>query len=57
MRKLHEFKCPKCGHEFEDLVDQEEGDPRPECPKCGTKAERIPIAKPTHKRHSSWRVG
>lgn len=29
---LHDFKCPACGHRFEELVKVGE---TPPCPKCG----------------------
>jgi putative FmdB family regulatory protein len=36
----YEYKCPKCGHEFEKLQKMSDN-ARPKCPKCGTKAERV----------------
>ncbi len=30
---IYEYVCEKCGHEFEELVFQE--DEKPSCPKCG----------------------
>ena len=35
---LYEYRCPNCGHAFEKL--QKVTAPHPECPSCGTQAER-----------------
>jgi putative FmdB family regulatory protein len=32
---IYEFKCSKCGEEFEDLVPM--SDPRTTCPSCGAR--------------------
>ncbi|MCK4390869.1 MAG: zinc ribbon domain-containing protein [Desulfobacterales bacterium] len=38
---LYEFRCPKCGHEFEQIVFLSDKGPM-KCPKCGAaKAERL----------------
>ncbi|MEE9566567.1 MAG: zinc ribbon domain-containing protein, partial [Desulfobacteria bacterium] len=38
---LYEFSCPKCGHEFEQIVFASDKKPI-ECPKCGaSKPERL----------------
>ena len=36
----YEYKCPKCGHEFEK-IQKISDDTRAKCPKCGTKAVRV----------------
>jgi putative FmdB family regulatory protein len=36
----YEYKCPKCGHEFEK-IQKISDDTRPKCPKCGTRAVRV----------------
>jgi putative FmdB family regulatory protein len=49
---IREFECEECGHEFEDLVGNDE--PPPPCPECkSTKTKRV-AAKPAHGKHSSW---
>lgn len=36
---IYEYKCPKCGEEFEEIVF---GDDTPACPKCGeAKTEKL----------------
>lgn len=36
---IYEYKCPKCGKDFEELVF---GDETPACPECGAgNAERL----------------
>jgi len=39
---IFEYRCKKCGHEFEDLVSVAERDEPRVCPACGaTGAERL----------------
>ncbi len=33
---LFEFKCKKCGNQFEELVFSSSGDEEIKCPKCGS---------------------
>lgn len=35
---LYEYKCPSCGHEWEDL--RRMSDENPKCPKCGEPSEK-----------------
>lgn len=36
---MHDYKCTKCGHEFEELVS---GDELPPCPECkSTEVEKL----------------
>jgi putative FmdB family regulatory protein len=37
---LYEYKCKKCGHEFEELVSFAEAD-KVKCNLCGGKTERL----------------
>ena len=34
---LYEYKCPKCGHEFERLLRVSQRDDKQACPKCDSK--------------------
>ncbi len=36
---MHDYRCTKCGHEFEDLIALGEADPV--CPTCGSPTERV----------------
>ena len=36
---LHEYACPSCGGQFEELVRSADAD-KVACPKCGKKAQR-----------------
>jgi len=54
------FKCTKCGHEFEEVV--EKGEKEVECEECGEKAVLLnDFSKQVHTdgmkyRHGSWNV-
>ncbi|HDS30379.1 MAG TPA: zinc ribbon domain-containing protein [Firmicutes bacterium] len=50
---IYEFKCPKCGTEFEDLVANR-GDSAP-CPSCGCKKveRRISVPAPHQSKGSA----
>jgi len=37
---LYEYKCTKCGHEFEELVSFSGAD-KVKCEKCGKQTERL----------------
>lgn len=37
---LYEYKCTKCGHEFEELVSFANAD-KVKCEECGGKTERL----------------
>lgn len=52
---LLQFYCKRCDLYFEDLVEREK---TPECPECKKKDRvvRSAVEKPTHAKHSSWRV-
>lgn len=50
---LKEWKCPQCGHEFEEL---QKNDEKIQCPKCGTDAEAVEIALSSYGKNSSWPV-
>ena len=50
---LREWKCSKCGHEFEEL--QKNGE-KIHCPKCGANAEQVKISLSAHGKNSSWPV-
>jgi len=40
---LYEYRCPRCGHTFEQLVPANRADGGTVCPACGhTEAERLP---------------
>lgn len=32
---IYEFKCNKCGNEFEKLMFRSDGEEKPSCPSCG----------------------
>ncbi len=39
---LYEYRCEKCGHQFEELVSLKEGSRNRQCPKCsGRSAHKI----------------
>jgi putative FmdB family regulatory protein len=39
---IHEYKCKKCGHRFEELILGSAGADEVRCPKCAAKrAERL----------------
>jgi putative FmdB family regulatory protein len=50
------YKCAKCGHIFEELVEKTQRDERLECPECkALAAERIVVRNSTHAMKSTWR--
>ncbi len=51
---LYEFECEKCHHRFEKI--QSVSAPDPECPKCGSKVERILHAPAVQFKGSGWYV-
>lgn len=57
---MQTFKCPKCDHDFEELVERNELDEVVvTCIKCNTVAEKV-ISNPLHHKHvshSQWRIG
>lgn len=50
---LREFKCPVCGHEFEEIQDKDE---KIYCQKCGEEAEMVKISLSSYGKNSSWPV-
>lgn len=40
---MYEYRCAKCGHEFEELVF---GDEAPACPACGTGETEKLLSRP-----------
>ncbi|HEU5232477.1 MAG TPA: FmdB family zinc ribbon protein [Terriglobales bacterium] len=51
---LYEFECEKCHHRFEKI--QSVSAPDPECPKCGSKVERLLHAPAVQFKGSGWYV-
>ena len=51
---LYEFECQKCHHRFERI--QSVSAPDPECPKCGSKVERLLHAPAVQFKGSGWYV-
>jgi putative FmdB family regulatory protein len=51
---MYEYKCTKCGHIFEWIVDSE--DEKVVCEKCKEPAQRVKIALSKHACRSSWAV-
>ena len=51
---LYEFECQKCQHRFENI--QSMSAPDPECPKCGSKVERLLHAPAVQFKGSGWYV-
>lgn len=50
---LKEWKCPKCGHQFEEL--QRDGETIP-CPRCKTPAKQVKVTLSAYGKNSSWPV-
>lgn len=42
----YDFKCTKCGHEFEAFKSIDERDEDEECPECGESARRMLFTAP-----------
>ena len=51
---LYEFECEKCHHRFEQI--QSVSAPDPQCPKCGSKVERLLHAPAVQFKGSGWYV-
>jgi putative FmdB family regulatory protein len=52
---LREFKCERCGYEFEEL--QRSKDEKIKCPKCDAEVEyKTVISLSTYGKNSSWPV-
>jgi len=49
---LYEFECENCHHRFERI--QSVAAPDPECPKCGSKVERLLHAPAVQFKGSGW---
>lgn len=50
---LKEWRCPKCGHTFEEL--QKNGE-KIQCPRCRADAEVVEISLSSYGKNSSWPV-
>ncbi len=53
---MHDYRCGKCGHQFEKLVGELHGVPEPrKCPECGElKLKRLLFTRPptVHMKYS-----
>ena len=49
----YDFKCTKCGHEFEAFKSIDERDSEEECPECGEDARRMLFSAPGVVFHGS----
>ncbi|MGB8786144.1 MAG: FmdB family zinc ribbon protein [Candidatus Acidiferrales bacterium] len=52
---LFEYKCPKCGHQFEK-IEAFSASKTKKCPKCGGKATRMAAAPAIQFKGSGWYV-
>lgn len=50
---LYEYKCGKCGHRFEK-IEHNSASTTKKCPKCSSKAERMPAAPSFQFKGSGW---
>lgn len=53
MLKLNDWRCKKCHHEFEALVEDGR---KPPCPACGSRSVEKQLPRSAHEKHSSWAV-
>ena len=52
---LYEYKCVKCGHQFEKIENVTASETK-KCPKCGARAERMINAPAIQFKGSGWYV-
>jgi putative FmdB family regulatory protein len=52
---LYEYKCEKCGHQFEKIEGHNASTTK-KCPKCGAKAQRMLSAAAIQFKGSGWYV-
>jgi len=52
---LYEYKCEKCGHQFEKIEGHNASETK-KCPKCGAKAQRMLSAAAIQFKGSGWYV-
>ena len=52
---LYEYKCEKCGHQFEKIEGHDAAETK-KCPKCGAKAQRMLSAAAIQFKGSGWYV-
>ncbi len=52
---LYEYKCSKCGHEFEKIESYSAPETR-RCPKCGRRAKRLISSPAVQFKGSGWYV-
>lgn len=52
---LYEYKCEKCGHQFEKIEGHNASETK-KCPKCGGKAQRMLSAAAIQFKGSGWYV-
>src|SRR5271154_1372690 len=52
---LYEYKCEKCGHQFEKIEGHNASETK-KCPKCGAKAHRLLSAPAIQFKGTGWYV-
>jgi putative FmdB family regulatory protein len=52
---LYEYRCTKCGHQFEK-IESVSASPKKKCPKCGRPAERLLAPPAIQFKGSGWYV-
>ena len=52
---IYEYRCPKCGVDFELIRHMDKMNEPAECPQCGTEAERI-FSASAYDHPKSWEL-
>lgn len=49
---IYEYRCDKCGHQFDRLVKMDT--PNPECPECGSSVKKLLSASNFELKGTGW---
>lgn len=52
---IYEYRCPKCGVNFELMRRMVEIDKPAPCPQCGTEAERV-VSSNAYEHTKTWQL-